>query len=86
MKNLQHWIIPSDHVDDYLKDKSPVTPINIDYLDKELSKHPNALFRDNLSGGFRVGFLISFEGPRIPVFLTTLSLLQNILLLLAKIF
>ena len=46
MKNLQHQIIPNDHVDDYLNDKRPVTPLNMDYLDKELSNHPNALFRN----------------------------------------
>ena len=68
MKNLQSQTIPNDHVDDYLNDKSPVTPINIDYLDKELSNHPNALFRNNLSRGFRDGFLIGFEGPHIPRF------------------
>ena len=68
MKNLQNQTIPNDHVDDYLNDKSPVTPINIDYLDKELSNHPNAIFHNNLSRGFRDGFLIGFEGPRIPRF------------------
>ena len=59
--------------------------MNIDYLDKELSKYPNALFHNNLSCGFRDGFLIGFEGLRISRFLlTTLNLFQNILFLLEK--
>ncbi len=50
------------------KHLNPITPINVAYLQHELHNHPNVSFVSKLVQGFRDGFSIGFEGPRMPCF------------------
>jgi hypothetical protein len=68
MRELANRAIPDENVNQYLHHLKPKTPVNIVYLQHELKNHPDVLFVSNLVQGFRDGFSIGFEGPRMPRF------------------
>ena len=68
MQELQSRALPDANVNTYLQHLNPITPINVAYLQHELQNHPNVSFVSNLVQGFRDGFSIGFEGPRMPRF------------------
>ena len=45
---------------------SNVTPVDVDYLEKELADHPNPVFVRRLCQELREGAHIGYDGPRFP--------------------
>ncbi|CAB3988264.1 Hypothetical predicted protein [Paramuricea clavata] len=66
MRELANRTIPDENLNKYLHHLKPKTPVNIVYLQHEFKNHPDVLFISNLVQGFRDGFSIGFEGPRMP--------------------